>query len=80
VFGKRERPHLFYQEGRPTHFITGVCIIPQCDPWGSAYDPEADCSSAVQYIDCDRNYYPGLCMRSTASDDYLCRLVRLDLR
>jgi hypothetical protein len=57
VHGKRERPHLYMNPaGDIEAFVTGVCIIPACNPLeGGAIDPAADCSSGGQYHNCDAN-------------------------
>ena len=57
VHGKRERPHpIFNRNGDMTHLVTGVCIIPECDPLdGRSVDPRIDCSSKAQYHHCDAN-------------------------
>ena len=57
VHGKRERPHLFMDAaGDIAAFVTGVCIIPACNPLdGGRIDPAADCSSGTQYHHCDAN-------------------------
>ena len=56
VHGKRERPHLYLNKnGDISHFVSGVCIIPDCNPLEGTIDPAADCSSAAQYHNCDAN-------------------------
>jgi hypothetical protein len=57
VHGKRERPHLYLDaSGNIAAFVSGVCIIPACNPLeGGAIDPTVDCSSAAQYHNCDAN-------------------------
>lgn len=56
VHGKRERPHLYFDAYmNPIAFVTGVCIIPACDPFSGSFDPTADCSSSSQYHNCDAN-------------------------
>ncbi len=56
VHGKRARPHLYFDaDFNPIAFVSGVCIIPDCDPFSGTFDPAADCSSLTQYHNCDAN-------------------------
>lgn len=57
VHGKRERPHPYFDEsGRLSAFVSGVCLVPSCDPLdGAPLDPTRDCTSGTQYAACDSN-------------------------
>lgn len=55
VHGKRERPHLYYEDGKLAAFVSGMGIIPECDPDSPLYAPASDCSSATQYHHLDAN-------------------------
>lgn len=56
IHGKRERPHVYLNDaGDISHFVSGVCITPSCNPLEGSIDPFADCSSATQYHNCDAN-------------------------
>ena len=55
VHGKRERPHVYYEGGRLRAFVSGVGLVPHCNPMGAAFDPAADCSAIAQYPLIDSN-------------------------
>ena len=55
VHGKRERPHVYYEDGALRAFVSGVGLVPRCNPMGSQYDPAADCSAKAQYPLLDSN-------------------------
>ena len=56
VHGKRERPHVVYLDGELVAFVSGVGLVPQCNPFNQArYDPAADCSATTQYQLLDSN-------------------------
>ena len=55
VHGKRERPHVYYENGRLRAFVSGVGLVPSCNPMGPLYDPTADCSATAQYPLLDSN-------------------------
>ena len=69
-FGKRERPHLYFDgDGNPTMIISGVAITPDCDPLSPK--PEVgdatvtggfgspNCSADAQHYRIRYNYSPG---------------------
>jgi hypothetical protein len=53
--GKRERPHVYYEDGQLRAFVSAAGLVPACTPWGPGYDPGADCSSRAQYPLIDTN-------------------------
>jgi hypothetical protein len=55
VHGKRERPHVYYEDGALRAFVSGVGLVPFCDPFSAAFDPAADCSATTQYALLDTN-------------------------
>ena len=55
VHGKRERPHVYYEDGALRAFVSGVGLVPFCDPFGAAFNPSADCSATTQYALLDTN-------------------------
>ena len=55
VHGKRERPHVYYEGSKLAAFVSGVGLVPACNPFAPMYDPSADCSSGTQYKLLDTN-------------------------
>jgi hypothetical protein len=55
VHGKRERPHVYYEDGTLRAFVSGMGLVPFCDPFGESYTPGADCSATTQYALIDTN-------------------------
>ena len=55
VHGKRERPHVYYENGVLRAFVSGVGLVPTCNPLSQKYNPSSDCSSTAQYPLLDTN-------------------------
>jgi len=56
VHGKRERPHVYYEGGVLRAFVSGVGLVPFCNPMNTAkYNASAPCSSGTQYGFIDSN-------------------------
>jgi hypothetical protein len=56
VHGKRERPHVYVDaDGRLRAFVSGVGLVPACNPMGPLFNASADCSATAQYPLIDSN-------------------------